>query len=321
MDDRPTKKATAREALNAVLTPTDHFGVSPSGGLQIEDCDLRQLLQLFTEPPLFVISEATLRENYRRVYRAFSGVWPAPVHVLYAIKANNNLAVRTILASEGAGSDCFGTAEMYATFMGGADPTDVVLNGSNKTTQELAKAVELGVTVNIDAEDEIDMLAQLAEAAGCVVNVNLRLKIVPPEYECESSDYFGVAQRLSDYLRREKWGFSKEEAARLVARIASLANLRQTGFSVVDVGRVSARSEMYGMWAAETARVLSHVKAITGFVPKILDIGGGWARERDPEIALVRAQYAYHRRLREGGRRRAVANVARRRHRGAAALA
>src|SRR5699024_9325988 len=115
------------------------------------------------------ISEATLRANYRRVAAAFTAEWPAPVRVLYAIKANNNLAVRAIMHSEGAGSDCFGTAEMYATFMGGADPATVVLNGSNKTHEELRKAVELGVTVNIDSEEEIGVLDGLAAAAGkCV---------------------------------------------------------------------------------------------------------------------------------------------------------
>ena len=99
---------------------------------------------------------------------------------------------------------------MYATFMGGADPATVVLNGSNKTREELAKAVELGVTVNIDAEEEIDALDALAHAAEHIANVNLRLKVVAPEFAAAGSDYFGLATGLDEYLRREKWGFSQK---------------------------------------------------------------------------------------------------------------
>ena len=268
-------------ALRAVLTPTDSLSVNDRAELAIESCAVPELLSAYGSP-LFVISEATLRANYRRIAAAFSAAWPAPVRILYAIKANNNLAVRAIMHSEGAGSDCFGTAEMYATFMGGADPATVVVNGSNKSEAELAKAVELGVTVNIDGEDEIDVLERLAAAAGTRVKVNIRLKVVPPEYASEPSDYFGLPTHLDAYLKREKWGFSAVAAAELVRRIGRCAHLTQTGFSL-HVGRISASPRMLGLWAEETARMVVAIERATGYFPRIVDIGGGWARERDPE--------------------------------------
>jgi diaminopimelate decarboxylase len=280
-DSAPKSSETVIDAFHAVLTRTDHFGVTDEGDFRIEECAVRELLNAYGSP-LFVVSEATLRSNYRRIYSAFADVWPSPVQILYAIKANNNLAIRSILHSEGAGSDCFGTAEMYATFIGGADPATVVLNGSNKTDEELSKAVELGVTINIDAEEEIEALDRLSDAACRVANVNLRLKIIPPQFASEGSDYFGLNTGLDEYLQREKWGFSPEAAVKHVQRIAHCTHLRQTGFSL-HVGRVSSRLEMYRLWAAETARVLAEIKKQTGFAPQILDIGGGWARERDPE--------------------------------------
>lgn len=286
MNDHAAPTGSVAEAFGAILTPTDHLGVTEQGELRIEDCTASELLRAHGSP-LYVISEATLRANYRRIYKAFSEAWPAPVEILYAIKANNNFAVRAILHDEGAGSDCFGTAEMYATFMGGADPAKVVVNGSNKTDQELAKAVELGITVNIDSEHEIDALDALAAAAGKRVSVNIRLKILPPEYRREGSDYFGLGADLHDYLRREKWGFSPEATATLIRRIAERQHLRLTGFNL-HVGRVSPEPRMYALWAAETARVVLSLRDKTGFAPAILDIGGGWARERDPESRSLR---------------------------------
>jgi diaminopimelate decarboxylase len=272
---------SVRDALQAVMKPTDHLGVSEHGDLRVEECSAAELLEEYGSP-LFVVSEATLRANYRRISSAFANRWPAPVQILYAIKANNNLAVRSVLFSEGAGSDCFGTAEMYATFVGGADPAKVVVNGSNKTKEELAKAIELGVTVNIDAEEEIAALDGLADRSCRTGNVNLRLKIAPSSYADQGSDYFGLQSGLDAYLRREKWGFSIDAAIELVKRIASCRHLRHHGFSL-HVGRVSSRPEMYRLWADETARVLCRIRDATGFAPTILDIGGGWARERDPE--------------------------------------
>ena len=282
MTDRPnTDAGTAAGALQSVLTPTDRLSIDPAGDLRIEDCSVRALLAAYGSP-LFVIAESTLRANYRRIRAAFASVWPADVEILYAIKANNNLAVRAVFDSEGAGSDCFGVAEMYATFMGGADARKVVVNGSNKTDAELARAVELGAIVNIDAVEEIEALERLAAAAGKTAPVNIRLKVVPPEFAAESSDYFGLPTGLDAYLRREKWGFTADAAIELTRRIAACPHLEQRGFSL-HVGRVSAQPNMYGLWAAETGRMLRKIKEATGFVPAILDIGGGWARERDPE--------------------------------------
>jgi diaminopimelate decarboxylase len=275
------KRRTAGETLSAMLTPTDHLGVTEHGDLRIEECSATDLVAEYGSP-LFVVSEATLRANYRRIFSAFARVWPAPVQILYAIKANNNLAVRSVLYSEGAGSDCFGSAEMYATFMGGADPAKVVVNGSNKTKEELVKAIELGVTVNIDAEEEVETVDVLANAAGRTANVNLRLKIAPSSYADKGSDYFGLETGLDTYLQREKWGFSAEVAIELVRQIAQCRHIRHHGFSL-HVGRVSAQPEMYALWAGEAASVVARIIKATGFVPTILDIGGGWARERDPE--------------------------------------
>jgi diaminopimelate decarboxylase len=275
------KRRTAGQTLSAMLTPTDHLGVTEHGDLRIEECSATDLVAEYGSP-LFVVSEATLRANYRRIFSAFARVWPAPVQILYAIKANNNLAVRSVLYSEGAGSDCFGSAEMYATFMGGADPAKVVVNGSNKTKEELVKAIELGVTVNIDAEEEVETVDVLANAAGRTANVNLRLKIAPSSYADKGSDYFGLETGLDTYLQREKWGFSAEVAIELVRQIAQCRHIRHHGFSL-HVGRVSAQPEMYALWAGEAASVVARIIKATGFVPTILDIGGGWARERDPE--------------------------------------
>jgi len=274
------KGPTPAEELKAVLTSTDHLSLNSSADLVIEGCVGRDLLARYGSP-LYVISEETLRMNYRRIRSAFASAWPSAVTILYAIKANNNLAVRAILHQEGAGGECFGESELFATFQGGADSEKIVLNGSNKSASLLRKAVELGVMINIDAEDEIGLLADLAAELQTTVRTMIHLKLSSPGYASIAPDYFG-GPNLVEYARRSKWGFSLEAVKRIVRRIQESKGLGLRGFHF-HIGRASRDVFYFKQWADAFAETVIAVHRETGFAPQILDIGGGWPREREPE--------------------------------------
>ena len=81
------------------------------GCLTLEGADLGAIADRFGTP-CYVTSEGQIRANYRRLREAFNGLYPA-TRLLYANKANNYLAVRRILAQEGAGGDCFGLLRAF----------------------------------------------------------------------------------------------------------------------------------------------------------------------------------------------------------------
>jgi diaminopimelate decarboxylase len=278
-------RSTAADLVSDFLLPDDSIDLT-DGRLRFDGSTAEELLERFGSP-LYVVSEPSLRRNFRRIRAAFADAWPQRVDALYAIKANNNLAIRRVLAQEGAGSDCFGPAELYATMLGGANPDLVVLNGSNKSPEELAKAVELGLRVNIDAVDEIELLDRLAREARRTVRVNLRLKTVPPEYADLDSPYFGlVAGEAVEAMRAEKWGFSETAAAPLVEEILGREWLVLDGYHH-HIGRISAAPAPHAAWARDLAGVVERLADRTGYWPRLLDIGGGWARERDAESASL----------------------------------
>jgi diaminopimelate decarboxylase len=278
---------TSRDVLHAVSTATDRLSVSPAGELMIEACQARELVRRFGSP-LFVMSEATLRANYRRIRNAFAAAWPADVNILYAIKCNPNFAVRSVLHSEGAGGDCFGLGELEATFAGGADPDRIALNGSSKSDAVLVRAVDLGIFVNLDNEDEIDRLDRIACAKGRRMRVNIRLKIVPDCYSDYCSDLVNFRGDFRDSLRRMKWGVSSDLAARMISRIRAAQGLRLSGFHT-HLGRLSPRPQDRAAYDAAFAQVVVDLYRQTGFAPAVLDIGGGWPRERDPESKSLAA--------------------------------
>lgn len=277
----PHQPRSATSLLRAICGPTDSLATGSDGILLIEDCRASDLLHEFGSP-LYVVSERTLRLNYRRLHAAFTACWPAPVSVLYAIKANNCRAIRCVLSQEGAGGECFGLSELQASLDGGTEPARIAVNGSNKTEDELRLAVRLGCTVNLDNADEVDQLVAIAGEVGCGVNIKMRLKPALPELAEASSDYFGVRSGLAEYLRHEKWGFSPAAALGVLRRIRKLPELRLTGFSM-HVGRVSRDPALFGAWARVLGRTIAELHEKTGFVPQAVDIGGGWPRERDPE--------------------------------------
>lgn len=270
------------DPLAPIRTTTDSLGATADGCLTIDGHRADELLRVHGSP-LFVLSESTLRANYRRVAVALDEAWPRDTRVLYAIKANNNLAVRAVFHEEGAGGDCFGEGELYATFLAGASPDRVVLNGSNKTPEDLRTAAELGITVNIDGADEIEFLRDIARDLGRQVRVCLRLRVVPDEFADRVPDYISAAGKsLAQKVEASQWGFSVEAAAELIPVVAATPGLNLVGFHH-HLGRLLPDLEYHASWARELVSAIGELHRRTGFAPRLLNVGGGIARERDPE--------------------------------------
>ncbi len=270
---------SGRALLRTILTPSDRLSVE-DGRLFIAGQDAAGLLRQHGSP-LYVAIENTIRMNYRRICDAFAARWPAPLTVMYAVKSNNTLAIRAVLSQEGAGGDCFGLGELHACLVGRTDPRRMVMNGSNKTPAEIEAAISCGVLINIDAEEEIAQIEALA-SPGAKVRVNLRLKPMPPTIDDFSSEFFKSADGMLAAIRRTKWGFARHRAADLVRRIVQSPRLELCGYSC-HVGRFSHLPEAFSVVVDELGQDVVRLFGATGYWPPMLDIGGGWPRQREPE--------------------------------------
>ena len=267
--------------LESLLTPTDHLSVSNTGNLMIEECDVTELLEKFGSP-LYVVSEKTIRANYQKIHSELTSQWPAPINVMYAIKANNTPAIRAIFNQEGAGGDCFGLGELHATFAGGANPNTIAMNGNYKSRIELVEAVKRGVFINVDSVEEIDELKNIAAELKVSIKVNLRLKVVSSALNSIGSDYFGIAENLGDFIAKEKWGFSYSTACDLTRTICETPGLEFMGYSTHS-GRFTRSPEDFSEYMKEFAEMVVQLSKETGVKVQIIDLGGGWPRQRDPE--------------------------------------
>ncbi|MDR0810486.1 MAG: hypothetical protein LBE86_15400 [Gemmobacter sp.] len=268
------------EQLSAIRIASDTLLVDEEGHLRIDGHRAADLVARHGSP-LYVTVEQTLRQNCQRFLAAFRNHWPAGVEVFYAIKTNNTLAIRHILTQEGIGGECFGLNEYRATLEGGVPGDRIILNGSDKSEAEIALALANGSVINIDHEDEVGVIAGLA-SADRPARVNLRIKLHSVAFDRFDSAFFKSADKISDALAESKWGFSQPAAIALIRRISAEPKLRLTGLSC-HVGRFSNLPEAAAVVAAELGRAAIAIEAETGFWPEVLDLGGGWPREREPE--------------------------------------
>jgi diaminopimelate decarboxylase len=228
--------------------------------------------------PLYVTSEAQIRANVRRLRQAFEARWRR-VTLLYATKANANLAIRRLLVEEAVGGDCFGLGELTLSLRAGVAPELLVLNGSNKQPAELRAAIEAGVTINIDDPSEVDLVAGLAEQVGRPAGVCLR--VLPFSYADPATLEPDLAEIAAD-TSHDKWGMDRQTILALVPGALESPWLCLRGLHL-HVSRLRATPEAFELAARLIVTCIAELHDRFGWQPELLDFGGGYPHERDPE--------------------------------------
>lgn len=125
-----------------------HHLTVKNGHLHISGLDCVALAEKYGTP-LYVTSEDRVVEQFESYRNAFGPRYPK-VQVLYAAKANGNLALMRVLAAKGAGADVFSSGELRLALEAGMAPEKLLFNGSSKTPADLKLAVEKGVKISLD---------------------------------------------------------------------------------------------------------------------------------------------------------------------------
>lgn len=161
------------DTLNTALWPMD-TARGTGGEIEIAGHALSALAAGFGTP-LYVFSEAELRDNCRQVVRAFREAWPR-TRVVYAGKAGLNGTLIRLLLDEGLGLDVVSGGELAIALAAGVEPAEISFHGNNKAEDELREAVAAGVgKIVVDNLDEVDRLAGIATSLGIAQPVLLRL--------------------------------------------------------------------------------------------------------------------------------------------------
>jgi diaminopimelate decarboxylase len=250
------------------------------GHLWVEECDAVALARRFGTP-LYVISEDQLRRNARRIGAAFAAGWPdGPVSLLPSLKANLSLALRAVLNSEGLGADTFGPGELHAALAAGTRPELISVNGSVKDAELVRRAVAAGARVTLDSPGELDLVAGAARATGKPARVRLRLR---PDYDGLSQpSQLDPGRSVRDSAQRYKPGIALEDAAAVGRGALEAEGVELVGV-MAHLGRHSTDPAVWaGMGASFAAAIGDLCRALGGWRPAQIDVGGGYPAPRDP---------------------------------------
>jgi diaminopimelate decarboxylase len=259
------------------------------GRLFIEECDSLDLLHEFGSP-LFVFSEDQLRRNVHRFRDAFQAGWPdGPVVVMPAAKANWLSAIQRILSDEGCGCDIYSPGELTVALNAGFDPARISVNGVPKDEDHVRRSIATGCRITIDSLEEVDIIEAAAAELGSGPNgsgrtayVRLRLKPVLSNF-LEHSDFVAEGLAPTDIAAvAYKGGLTFEQIMAVGPRLLKMKNVELVGFHQHH-GR-HKRSLRY--WEAQMAAYAAEIgrvcRALDGYRPQEVDIGGGFAIPRDP---------------------------------------
>ncbi len=207
--DRPFEPDCDPLSPNRNLAPIS-ARLDAHGRLEVGGIALSELAQRYGTP-LYVLDEATLRATCRAYREALQRFYPGPSLAVYASKAHSSLALTALVASEGLGLDAVSAGELLTALQGGMPAERIVLHGNNKSREELALAIEQGVTVVVDNSHDIELLASLMQGRSQPVRLLLRFT---PGIECHTHEYIRTGHLDS------KFGFDPDQLEPVLRQLA-----------------------------------------------------------------------------------------------------
>lgn len=229
-----------------------------SGHLVFGGVDAVELAETYGTP-LYITDEDMVRNNFRRYNSAFESA-----DKYYAVKANGNLAILKILASEGAGADVFSGGELQLVKLAGIPQDKILFNGNSKSEEELSAVVDAGVKVSVDSQDEMRTLSAIAVAMDKEVEIAIR---VNPDVSPK------VNPKIATGLRESKFGIPFYEVIATCEDAKMLSNITLTGLHC----HIGSQILDVSVFSEATEKMMNLVEELyaRGMELEFVDLGGG----------------------------------------------
>ena len=248
--------------MEILKSPLENVG----GELYIDGVSAAELAETFGTP-LYVLSENKIRENYRKLYEAFSKRY-GKFRILYSAKANTNISVLKVLHSEGAYVDTVSAGEVYLALIAGFKPNEILYTGVNVGDEELKYVLNSGVMVNIDSISQFNKLLRL----GVPETLSFRIN---PEHGAGHHEYVVTASKYA------KFGINGESALE-VYKAAKKAGVKRFGIHM-HIGSGIMDVTPYIKSGERLLEVAWKINTELGINFDFIDFGGGMGVPYKPE--------------------------------------
>ena len=242
-----------------------------------EDVSVQSIAEKYGTPS-YIYSRKTLERHWN----AFNDAFSAQKHLIcYSVKACSNIAILNLFARLGSGFDIVSVGELERVLTAGGDPKKVVFSGVGKRSDEMKRALEVGIRCfNIESEAELERLNRVAGKMNKVASISIR---VNPDVDAKTHPY------ISTGLKENKFGIDINLVDAVYERAAAMQYISVEG---IDCHIGSQLTELTPfMDALERLIALAERLKSKGIAIHHLDVGGGLGVRYQDENPPLPADY------------------------------
>ena len=184
------------------------------------------------ETPFYYYDVNVLRETLSCINKEAGKYNNFCVH--YAVKANANHKILTIIRENGLGADCVSGGEIRAAVKAGFPTNKIVYAGVGKTDWEINLGLDYDIfCFNVESVPELEIINELAAAKGKVARVAFRIN---PNVGAHTH------ANITTGLAENKFGISMADMDRVIDMAETLPNVKFVGLhfhigsQIVDMG-------------------------------------------------------------------------------------
>ena len=238
-----------------------HFFRYDGGVLHAEAVSLPKLAQSL-ETPFYCYSAATIRRHYTVFSEAMSDL---DAMVCFAMKANSNQAVLTVLTKLGAGMDVVSEGELLRARAAGTPSKKITFSGVGKTDREIALGLDSDIfCFNVESEPELLRISEIAASRGQRADIALR---VNPDVDAKTH------AKISTGKSENKFGIPISTARDVYSRAAKLPGIKIAGVDMHIGSQITDLAPFDNAFAI-LADFVKQLR-VDGHAISHVDLGGG----------------------------------------------
>lgn len=216
-------------------------------------------------------------------------------HIHYAVKANANPKLLTIIRENGLGADCVSGGEIRAAIRSGFPASKIVFAGVGKADWEINLGLDHDIfCFNVESIPELEVINELAAAKGKTASVAFRIN---PNVGAHTH------ANITTGLKENKFGINLEEMDTVIDIARTLPNIKFVGLHF----HIGSQITDMGDFTALCNRVneLQEKLFTRHIIVEHINVGGGLGidyqhpnRQAIPDFASYFATYSKHLKLR-----------------------
>jgi diaminopimelate decarboxylase len=217
--------------------------------------------------PFYLYEEKGIRENARKVSRAFS--WNRGYREYFAVKATPNPYILRIMREEGCGADCSSLVELMLSDAVGFRGHEIMFSSNETPDADFLLARRLDAVINLDDFTHIEILNRL-----CGIPETICCRYNP-------GGVFQASNAIMDNPGDSKYGFTREQMTEGFKRLQQLGAKR---FGIhAFLASNTAGNEYYPVLAGRLFRLAVELHRETGARIAFINLSGGVGVAYRPE--------------------------------------